>query len=46
MTDARVSSILVVENEKLIGIVTDRDLRSRVLTRSFSVGKTIENTPI
>ena len=46
MTDARVSSILIVENKKLIGIVTDRDLRSRVLTRSFSIEKTIENTPI
>ena len=31
MTEARVSSILVVENERLLGIVTDRDLRSRVL---------------
>ncbi|MCW4630860.1 CBS domain-containing protein [Marinomonas rhodophyticola] len=31
MTDARVSSILVVEEERLLGIVTDRDLRSRIL---------------
>lgn len=31
MTDARVSSILVVDQHKLVGIVTDRDLRSRVL---------------
>jgi CBS domain-containing protein len=31
MTEARVSSILVLEQNKLAGIVTDRDLRSRVL---------------
>lgn len=31
MTEARVSSILVVEEERLLGIVTDRDLRSRIL---------------
>ncbi|MGR0279333.1 DUF294 nucleotidyltransferase-like domain-containing protein [Marinomonas dokdonensis] len=31
MTQARVSSILVIEDERLLGIVTDRDLRSRVL---------------
>jgi len=31
MTDARVSSILVVEEGRLQGIVTDRDLRSRIL---------------
>ncbi|WP_067221349.1 DUF294 nucleotidyltransferase-like domain-containing protein [Marinomonas gallaica] len=31
MTDARVSSILVLEKDRLVGIVTDRDLRSRVL---------------
>ncbi|MCV2401708.1 DUF294 nucleotidyltransferase-like domain-containing protein [Marinomonas sp. C2222] len=31
MTEARVSSILVVEEKRLQGIVTDRDLRSRIL---------------
>lgn len=31
MTEARVSSILVVEEGRLEGIVTDRDLRSRIL---------------
>ncbi len=31
MTEKRVSSLLVEQNERLIGIVTDRDLRSRVL---------------
>ncbi|RDL43313.1 hypothetical protein DN730_15165 [Marinomonas piezotolerans] len=31
MTEARVSSIMVIEHNQLVGIVTDRDLRSRVL---------------
>ncbi|CUB06346.1 DUF294 nucleotidyltransferase-like domain-containing protein [Marinomonas fungiae] len=31
MTEARVSSILVLQEQRLVGIVTDRDLRSRVL---------------
>lgn len=31
MTEQRVSSILVMEQDKLIGIITDRDMRSRVL---------------
>ncbi|WP_372625174.1 DUF294 nucleotidyltransferase-like domain-containing protein [Arsukibacterium sp.] len=31
MTEKRVSSLLVEQDEQLIGIVTDRDLRSRVL---------------
>lgn len=31
MTDAGVSSLLVMEGERLLGIVTDRDLRRRVL---------------
>ena len=36
MTGARVSSLLVVEGETLIGIITDRDLRSRVLAKGLS----------
>lgn len=31
MSDSRVSSLLVEEHDKLVGIVTDRDLRNRVL---------------
>ncbi|MBV7315525.1 DUF294 nucleotidyltransferase-like domain-containing protein [Shewanella sp. NIFS-20-20] len=31
MTHARVSSVVVTDNQQLVGIVTDRDLRSRVL---------------
>lgn len=33
MSSARVSSILVVDDERLTGILTDRDLRSRVLAK-------------
>lgn len=36
MSEARVSSILVVDDERLTGILTDRDLRSRVLAKGVS----------
>jgi CBS domain-containing protein len=36
MSDKRVSSALVVESEKLVGIVTDRDLRSRCVAPGLS----------
>jgi CBS domain-containing protein len=35
MSERRVSSALVTEGEKLLGIVTDRDLRNRVLARAL-----------
>ncbi len=35
MTDKRVSSLLVEQQQKLIGILTDRDLRSRVLAENL-----------
>lgn len=35
MTENRVSSLLVKQNEQLLGIVTDRDLRSRVLAKAM-----------
>ena len=35
MSDSRVSSLLVEENNKLVGILTDRDLRSRVLAHAL-----------
>ncbi|MBU1439258.1 MAG: CBS domain-containing protein [Gammaproteobacteria bacterium] len=35
MTEQRVSSLLVEEHNKLVGIVTDRDLRSRVLAKDL-----------
>jgi len=35
MTEKRVSSLIVQEGERLVGILTDRDLRSRVLAREL-----------
>ena len=35
MTEQRVSSLLVEEQDKLVGILTDRDLRSRVLAKDL-----------
>ncbi|NLQ17469.1 CBS domain-containing protein [Marinomonas sp. M1K-6] len=43
MTEARVSSILVVEAERLLGIVTDRDLRSRILALGGSADTLIKD---
>ncbi|KKO44241.1 signal transduction protein [Arsukibacterium ikkense] len=36
MTEKRVSSLLVEQDEQLIGIITDRDLRSRVLAANLA----------
>ena len=35
MTNQKVSSLLVTREDKLIGIITDRDLRSRVVAASL-----------
>lgn len=43
MTDARVSSILVIEEGRLQGIVTDRDLRSRILALGGSSDSLVED---
>lgn len=43
MTEARVSSILIIEDKHLVGIVTDRDLRSRVLALGMSAEVTLAN---
>ena len=37
MTDKRVSSLLITKDSKLTGIVTDRDLRSRVVATGLDV---------
>jgi len=36
MTEARVSSLLITEGERLLGILTDRDLRTRVVAAGLS----------
>ncbi len=37
MSEQRVSSILVTDGDRLVGIVTDRDLRKRVLAKGVAV---------
>jgi CBS domain-containing protein len=37
MSSERASSLLVVANERLVGILTDRDLRQRVIAAGFDV---------
>ena len=37
MTNQKVSSLLVTQEDKLIGIITDRDLRSRVVAASLDI---------
>lgn len=49
MSDSRVSSLLVEEKDKLVGIITDRDLRNRVLAEglpaSTQVGHVMTRQP-
>ena len=42
MTEKRVSSLLITRESKLAGIVTDRDLRSRVVAEAFDVSEPVE----
>lgn len=42
MTDKRVSSALVMCNEKVTGIITDRDLRSRAIAKNLPANTTVE----
>ncbi len=41
MQDQRVSSLLVVEDGRLLGIVTDRDLRNRVLAQGLDTARPV-----
>ncbi len=41
MTYARISSLLVMKNEYLLGIVTDRDLRAKVVAKGLSTEESI-----
>ncbi|MEW9799671.1 putative nucleotidyltransferase substrate binding domain-containing protein [Alteromonas sp. CYL-A6] len=43
MTQRRVSSLLITRNGKLQGIVTDRDLRSRVVAEAVDVSLPVED---
>ncbi|EAT12766.1 cyclic nucleotide-binding/CBS domain-containing protein [Bermanella marisrubri] len=36
MSEERISSMLIMENDRLLGIVTDRDIRSRAVAQSLS----------
>ncbi|GLS89605.1 cyclic nucleotide-binding protein [Psychromonas marina] len=40
MSEKRVSSLIIIDNEQLAGILTDRDLRNRVLAKGLD-GKTL-----
>lgn len=43
MREARVSSVLITEEDRLVGLVTDRDLRNRVIAESVSVSKPVSS---
>jgi len=42
MTDEKVSSILVVDNNQLLGMITDRDIRSRCVAENKDVSSPIK----
>jgi CBS domain-containing protein len=42
MTEKNVSSVLVMRNDDLLGIVTDRDLRKRVLAQGYSADAPVD----
>ncbi|MCG9731285.1 DUF294 nucleotidyltransferase-like domain-containing protein [Shewanella sp. Isolate13] len=50
MRSSRVSSVLVIDNNKLVGILTDKDLRNRVLAEnldgSLPVHQAMTTTPV
>jgi CBS domain-containing protein len=41
MTKERVSSVLVMEGETLVGLITDRDLRSRCVAAGLDIGRPV-----
>lgn len=43
MTTERVSSLLITEEEKLAGIITDRDLRTRVVAKGVSLAQQVNS---
>jgi len=42
MTSERVSSLLVMDGDTLVGLLTDRDLRSRCVAEGLDVGQPVE----
>jgi len=42
MSEQRVSSLMVIDNNQLIGLITDRDLRERVLAKGLTSGTLIK----
>jgi len=43
MRDSRVSSVLLVEQDALFGLITDRDLRNRVVAQGLDIGRPVSN---
>jgi len=43
MTEHRITSLLIMDSDKLVGIITDRDFRSRVLSKSVPDTKSISH---
>jgi len=43
MSEHRVSSMLITEGERLVGIVTDRDLRNRVIARQLDCHRPVRD---
>jgi len=41
MSEHRVSSLLITDSEKLVGIITDRDLRSRVVAKALPTQQSV-----
>ncbi|MDH7912632.1 DUF294 nucleotidyltransferase-like domain-containing protein [Winogradskyella sp. SYSU M77433] len=42
MTEAHVGSIVIVENKKPVGIITDKDLRTKIATGKVDIQQTVE----
>jgi CBS domain-containing protein len=43
MRDSRVSSVLLVEQDHLVGLITDRDLRNRVVAQGLDIGRPVSD---
>lgn len=43
MRENRISSLLIVDQERLIGVITDRDLRNRCVAEAFDVDRPVRD---